>query len=189
MNRFYFLVAEETEGSDYIYLDDDRVPDELKRGCRNSEFQFIDPEITVLTADPESGNSLPDFICDGRNDVPLISERMKSVFDSLNVRFIFYQRIRIIKNSDGLSENYWLAVPPRIDCLDRDLDRDKSDIDEMWNKAKKIVIDRDKTGNCDIFKISGVVNNEIIISSRLKNALEKHKVTKGFYMLDDPKLE
>ncbi len=188
MNSFYFLVAEETKGSDYIYLDNDRVPDELKRGCRYSEFQFIDPEITVLTADPESGNSLPDFICDGSNDVPLISERMKSVFDSLNVRYIFYQRIRIIKNSDGLSENYWLAVPPKIDCLDRDK-MDKSDIDEMWNKAQKMVIDRDKTGYCDIFKISGVENRDIIISSRLKNALEKHRVTKGFYMLDDPKLE
>lgn len=185
MNKYYFLIAEDTEGSDYLFLDDDRIPDDLKRGCRSSNYQFIDPNISELYASPESGDILPDFICDGHNDVPLISERMKAVFDSLKIRFIFYQRIRIVRRSDGLSENYWLAVPPRIDCLDKD----KSKIKEIINKVDKMVIDQDKVGNCEIFKISGVKNNEIIISSKLKNALEKQKITKGFYMVEDDKLE
>lgn len=187
MNKYYFLIAEDTEGSDYLFLDDDRIPDDLKRGCRSSNYQFIDPNISELYASPESGDILPDFICDGHNDVPLISERMKAVFDSLKIRFIFYQRIRIVRRSDGLSENYWLAVPPRIDCLD--LDIEKSRIDKMRNIAIQMVIDQDKVGNCEIFKISGVKNNEIIISSKLKNALEKQKITKGFYMVEDDKLE
>ena len=178
------MLSVDTVGSPYIFLDDYHLSEDIKRGCRKSEFQFITKDIGCFIIDEGSGNDLPDFILDSRNNVPLISERLKKVFDSLEIKNLYYQRVKLERKTDNLSESYWLAVPPRIDCLDRD----KSIIDTLWNKAEKVVIDPDKIGNYEIFKISGIVNNEIIVTDTIKAAVEKAGCTKGCIFFKDDNL-
>ena len=41
----------------------------------------------------------------------------------------------------------------------------------LIREAEKIFVDKDKVGRYDIFKLAGVVNQEIIVTEKLKNAL------------------
>lgn len=182
--KYYFLIAADTLDSDYIYLDDEEIPKGVKRAAKQSAFQFVERDLQELLLDDRSGQQLPDLICDPHNNVPLISDKLKRVFDEYDIRYLFYQRIKLVRKKDGLSERYWLAIPPRIDCLQLD----DSCVDTLWNKATKITIDSEKTGNFDIFKISGVSNQEIIITEQLKNAIEKAKADSGLFIVDDPNL-
>lgn len=184
MKKYYYIVADDTLGSDFIYLNDETVPDELKYACKRSEFQYIDKTLKVLEIDPDCGDLLPDFIYDERNYIPLISDRLKNVFDMLDVRNVYYQRVSLLRKKDGITSSYWIAVPPRIECMDKD----KSTINTLWDKAEQIVIDEHKVGNYDIFKLSNVINNEIIISLKMKNAIEKADCSSGYMIFDDESL-
>lgn len=179
------MIADDPNGSDYINLDGDFIPDGVKRAVRQSAFQFVERDFCEIPVDPESGNLLPDFMCDIRNHVPVISDRLKRVFDSLDIRYLFYQRLRVVDKKSGLSERYWLAIPPRIDCLQRE----KSVIDPLWNRATKIVIDIEKIGNYDIFKTAGVSNQEIIVTKRLKEAVERAGAVCGLFFAEDSNLK
>ncbi len=182
--NYYFLISADTLGSDYIYLDIDEIPKGVKRAAKQSAFQFVERELHELVLDDRSGQRLPDFMCDIHSNVPIISDKLKRVFDDYDIRYLFYQRIKLVRKKDGLSERYWLAIPPRIDCLHIE----ESCIDPLWNKATKLKIDPEKIGNYDIFKISGVSNQEIIITEQLKNAIEKAKANSGLFFVDDPNL-
>ena len=155
MSEFYYLFAADSYESPYLYLCHDNLGSELIRGCKNSEFQYIPSKIGVLLLDENSGDSLPDFICD--------------------------QRVSLCRNKDNLHESYWLAIPPRIDCIDFE----RSTIDDMWNTAEVISIDKDKIGNYHIFKLLKVVNDEIIITNFLKEQIEKKGFTTGLAFLSD----
>ncbi|MCX4375244.1 MAG: hypothetical protein OSJ61_03645 [Lachnospiraceae bacterium] len=181
MSEFYYLFAADSYESPYLYLCHDNLGSELIRGCKNSEFQYIPSKIGVLLLDENSGDSLPDFICDRVNCVPLISERLKALFDELQIKNLYYQRVSLCRNKDNLHESYWLAIPPRIDCIDFE----RSTIDDMWNTAEVISIDKDKIGNYHIFKLLKVVNDEIIITNFLKEQIEKKGFTTGLAFLSD----
>ncbi len=182
--KYYFLIAADTLGSDYIYLDNDEIPKGVKRAAKQSTFQFVERDLHELLLDDQSGHRIPDFICDPHNNVPLISDKLKRIFDECDIRYLFYQRVKLVRKKDGFSERYWLAIPPRIDCMHLD----KSCIDSMWNKATKITIDSEKVGNYDIFKISGVSNQEIIVTDHLKKAIEKMEANSGLFFVEDPNL-
>lgn len=182
--KYYFLIAADTLGSDYIYLDNDEIPRGVRRAAKQSTFQFVERDLQELLLDDQSGQRIPDFICDPHNNVPLISDKMKRIFDECDIRYLFYKRVKLVRKKDGFSKRYWLAIPPRIDCIHLD----KSCIDSMWNKATKITIDPKKVGNYDIFKISGVSNQEIIVTDHLKRAIEKKKADSGLFFVEDPNL-
>ena len=183
MSGFYIMAADTTEFSDYIYLDTAQIPDKLKWACVDSAFQHIDKNLHTLLISAASEDALPDFLYDPVCAVPLISERLKQLFDSLDIRNLFYQRVWLERRSDHISQSYWLAVPPRISCLDLD----KSIITSL-ERAERMVIERDKIGNYEIFKTADAVNTEIIVTEKLKNAVEEKGFTEGFGFYSDEHL-
>lgn len=183
MGKYYFIIANDTEYSDYIYLDEVSIPEELRRACRKSEFQHVDKSLKELALDESSGNQLADFIYSEQNNIPLVSERLKREFDQLDIRNLFYQRVNLVRKFGDLYETYWLAIPPRIDCLRKD----KCVINEL-GRAEMITIEEEKVGNYEIFKIAGLKNNEIIVTKMLKEAIEKAKILEGFYFSEDENL-
>lgn len=178
------MIADNIADTDYIFLDSEKVPDDLKYGCRRSEFQYIPKDLSVLEADISCGGRLPDFMYDPENYIPLISDRLKNLFDDMDIRNLFYRRVKIIKKGESFSESYWLAVPPRIDCIDYE----KSVIDELFNETEILAIDEYKTGNYEIFKVSGAADSQIIVTEKLKNTVEKYGFTEGFVFFDDENL-
>ncbi len=183
MGKYYFIVANDIEDSDYIYLDEASIPERLRLVCQKSEFQYVDKSLRELALDESSGSQLADFICSEQNNVPLVSERLKKEFDRLDIRNLFYQRVNLVRKFGNLYETYWLAIPPRIDCLRKD----QCIVDEL-NHAETITIEEEKVGNYEIFKIAGLNNNEIIVTKKLKEVIEKAGILEGFHFFEDENL-
>ena len=147
----------------------------LERGCLNSEFQFLDKSPLTVEISEDGGLQFPDFLLCGC--IPLASSRFKEVLDCFGVDYLFYKQIRLVFPPLGIHSVYWLALPPRIQCLD--LKKSMIDIEdnefilpyEKIREAKKIAINEDETGRYHIFKLAGVVNQDIIVTETLKNVL------------------
>lgn len=174
------MKAYRTTASDYIYLDHYNLPKNLSMACCKSEFQFVDKNLSVLKLAEKRGNEFPDFIYDEFNEVPLISCRLKKLFDGLGIRELFYKSIKVERKSDHISKSYWLAIPLRIDCLEYE----HSEIDDLMNEASLIDINPDNVGNYEIFKLAKVFNSQIIVTETLKNKVEEKGYLKGFGFIE-----
>lgn len=152
----------------------------FSEACCSSEFQFLDREPISVEVAPDSGNICQDIIIE--NHVPLISERLKTIFDEHGVDNLFYKKVILTKDDIGMEEIYWLALPPRIKCLNRRKSEFEGE-DEAHNRAKKIVISTKRVGNYKIFKLDTLRNNEIIITEDLAEALKKADLT-GIYITE-----
>ena len=164
MNNYYVMEAS-SNVAEYIGIRE--FPEEIRLACSLSEFQYIDRSILYLELDENSGNICQDIIYS--EGVLLISERVKSFFDSLKIDYLFYKKAVIEQPETGREEFYWLTVPFRINCLDWE----ESEIDPVLESADKIVIDDEKTGRFDIFKLGGVTNFEIILTEKLADEMKK----------------
>ena len=157
----------------------------LERGCLNSEFQFLDKGPLAVELSEEGGLQFPDFLLCGC--IPLVSLRFKEVLDGFDVDYLFYKQIRLFFPLLGIHSVYWLALPPRIQCLD--LKKSMIDIEdnefilpyEKMREAKKIVINEDETGRYHIFKLAGVVNQDIIVTETLKNVLSESSLENLYF--------
>lgn len=164
--RFYRITAGQAE--EYA------VPGEgiktLERGCERSEFQFLTHTPLNVALSENSGLEFPDFLC--RFQIPLISDAFKRVLDGAGVDNLFYKAILLTDDTIGTQERYWLALPPRIRCLNR---RASTFVDAGVGlpKAEKIVVNPSKVGNYKIFCIEEVVNRDIIITADLKEKIEQ----------------
>ena len=161
----YYVMEASSNVAEYIRIKD--FPEKIKLACSLSEFQYIDRSILYLELDENSGNVCQDIIYS--EGVLLISEKVKNFFDSLKIDYLFYKKTVIEQSETGREEFYWLTVPFRIDCLDFE----ESEIDTVLESADKIVIDDDKTGRFDIFKLGGVTNLEIILTEKLADEMKK----------------
>ena len=151
-NTMFYVMESSNNVKDFdVFLKNFRNP------CVMSEFQHLDKKAIYIDTNNEF---YQDFIY--THGIPLISEKVKDYFDSKKVDYLFYKKI-IFQNLDtGKRENYWLALPPRINCLNRQ----KSDIDELLNVADKICINPTCIGRYHIFKLAGVTNLEIILNDK-----------------------
>lgn len=166
---------------DYYILDASRNVEEyisivngtkkFESACQMSEYQFLDTNPETIEVDKESGRVFQDFIYD--KGVPVISDKMKEFIDMLGVDYLFYKKLILTKERLGVEEVYWLALPPRIKCLNRE----KSEIDEILNVADEIVINEDRVGRYEIFKLADVGNLEIILSEKMAQTLKEKKFT------------
>ena len=179
----FFVMYAQSCISDYV------VPGEKifqpERGCLNSEFQFLDHSPLDVEISDEGGIYFPDFIL--QNSIPLISGGMKKIFDKFQIDYVFYKPIRLTYSELGRAENYFLALPPRINCLEplRSVieveDNEFVLPNELIREAKKIYIAENQIGRFNIFKLAGVVNQEIIVTEKLKNALAAENFENLFF--------
>ena len=179
----FFVMYADTCVEDYAIPGEEIF--QLSRGCLNSEFQFLDHSPLDVEISDEGGIYFPDFIL--QNSIPLISAGIKKIFDRLQADYIFYKPIRLVYSELGRAENYFLALPPRINCLDTlrsviTVEENNFILPtELIREAKKICIAENQIGRYDIFKLAGVVNQEIIVTEKLKDALAKEDFENLFF--------
>ena len=169
----FFVMYAQTSVEEYVVPGEEILP--LERGCVNSEFQFLDRKPLEVEISEEGGKYFPDFIL--YRSIPLISQGIRRVLDSFKVDYVFFKPIRLTCAELGLAENYWLALPPRINCLN--LSKSKVEIEdneflmpnELMCTAEKISVAPSKIGRYEIFKLAGVVNQEILVTEKLRDAL------------------
>lgn len=157
-----YYIMEQKVSEAYVHV---KAPEEIKRGCMNSEFQFLDHKEISVELDLEYGVEFPDLIM-AEQYIPLISDKMRERFDYWGIDNLFYKRINLKISELEIEEIYWLALPPRIDCLDPE-----EAFDREFQVCVKIAIIGNRVGNYDIFKLQGG-NDEIILTQRLKELLE-----------------
>lgn len=168
MGNRYFVIDASPNVKEYLRIGGSL--DAIRKACAMSEFQYLDRSALCSELEKDSGDICQDYIYE--RGIPLISEKTKRIFDEFGVDYLFYKKIILQKSDVGLEEPYWLALPPRINCLNLE----ESEIDEILNVADEIVINDSRVGRYDIFKLAGVTNLEIIITEKLAVELKKHKL-------------
>ena len=174
---FYTMYAEACV-ENYVQLTDGLQS--LQRGCLNSEFQYLDKKPLTVEVSEDGGTEFPDFILTGLgNCIPLISDKFKRLLDGLYINNLFYKQVYLTISSLGIKESYWLALPPRIRCLDYErsvIEKEDNEYlpeKELIRGAKDIVINSAAVGNYQIFRLADVVNQDIVVVDKLKSALSK----------------
>ena len=147
---------------------------QLERGCARSEFQFLNHEKLEVSLDEGGGLDFPDFLY--YEQIPLVSDALYRFFSDSGVDNLFYKPIYLNDEIIGVRKRYWLALPPRIRCLNYEASQFR-DSDVPLKRAEKIVINPAKVGNYRIFCIEEVINRDIIITQELKEKLEKAQFT------------
>ena len=172
--HFFKMTAE--QASEYAVPGDEIK--ELERGCVFSEFQFLDHQPINVSLSNEGGIESPDFIC--RYRIPLVSDRFKNVLITAGVDNLFYKAVILYADKIGIRKRYWLALPPRIRCLNREASTFEEDDPGLMPEAVKIVINPSKVGNYKIFCLGEVINRDIIVTYELKKEIEK-AILSGIY--------
>lgn len=182
--KFYVMYAE-TCIEEYVKPGDGLKI--LEKACRLSEFQYLDHSPISAVVEEDGGEEFPDFLI-YRKSVPLISERFRQVFDRAGVDNIFYKPVTLTHSELGQSELYFLALPPRINCLNLSesvINVEENEFappNELIKEVTEIVIDDDKAGNYKIFKLSPeFVNQEIIVTENLKKAVEAAQMENVYF--------
>lgn len=146
----------------------------LRRHCMRSEYQFLDSKPVRFEISEEGGLELPDVLL--QEGIWFVADRVKDTLDNFGADYLFYKKAEIVGNKFGIFETYWILVPPRIDCLDLD----ESDLDGSWDfrdglipdmEFRKISISPGMTGRYDMFKIIGINDYNIYITSELYDVL------------------
>lgn len=180
----YYIMYAETAVEEY-FKPNDMLKDELMEGCLNSEFQYLNHEPIESEISEDGGLEFPDFVISGC--VPFISDKFKRLLDDLKVDNLFYKPIIFTFNSLGIKEYYYLALPPRINCLNWDESNIQAEENEFLTKgeliqeAEDIVINDYAVGNYKIFKLANVTNQEIIVTEEIKNIIEEAKLENVYF--------
>lgn len=148
--------------------------DALAIPCADSEFQFLDRKPLRIELEPTvetSGIIIPDFIYE--RGIPLISDRFKDLLEGADVDNLFVKKIILSKSNVGWEEIFWLALPPRIDCLDLD----QCEISPMLRRAQRLSIKPDRIGRYKMFKAAFVSNVDIILTEDLAETIRAEDLT------------
>ena len=180
----YYRLTAETCVEEYVRPGIELM-ESLGTGCANSEFQYLDHDDLEIEIDDASGMEFPDFLLN--YSIPLISDRFKKLLDLSQVDNLFYKRVVLTARDLGIKEYYWLALPPRINCLN--WQRSQLEVEdnpyvpeqELMRRATNIVVNSPAVGNYQIFKISFVENQDIIITEALYRVLAKANLTNVYF--------
>ena len=142
----------------------------IKLPIRKSETQYLNKEKIELGILESGGLEIPDVIY--YESIFLISNRLKQLFDTVGIDYVFWKPADIHSEQFGIHETFWIIVPQRIDCLDID----NSIFDSEWDfqdglvpmlNIEKIAVLSKNIGNFQIFKILGITDNNIYITREL----------------------
>ena len=163
-----YILKSLSGAQEYIKLEGN--VEDIKIPVMKSEIQHLDKKRIELTVSEEGGLEVPDLIY--YEGLFLLSSRLKQLLDSRKMDYVFWKGVDIQNERLGIHESFWLIVPPRIDAIDRE----NSDLVLEWNfdyglipllKVNKVVI-RDKAiGRFELFKLLGVMDNNIYVTKEL----------------------
>lgn len=155
--------------------------------CEDGFPQLIDPSPLDIGLEEDSGLECPDLLVYGPA-LRLVSAQLRSALLDFRQSQVFFKPINLVCPEFGISEPYWLMLPPRIDCLDWEkcIIKENSDpLTPFWARyhdVQKIVIDGDMAGRYHIFKLPpNTLNQEVIVSEKLKDELEKHNFSNLYF--------
>lgn len=176
MKEFYILKSL-SEAEEFIKIKGSVA--KIKIPVMKSEIHHLDKKRIMFDISEEGGLEIPDLIY--QEGVFLLSDRIKQRFDAVGIDYVFWKEADIHSEQFGIHETFWVIVPPRIDCIDLD----KSELNLQWNfeegllpmlESRKIVIQPELTGRFQVFKILGVMDNNIYVEEELYEAMNQYEL-------------
>jgi len=158
----FFMLDSAHIVSEYVNIDNEL--DEMKYDCYASKFQGISKEPITVELKDESGDIWPDFMYE--SGIPLVSEKFKKFLEE-DIYYLFYKEITLKRVKKGDEKKYFLALPPRIKCLN-----EKSIFDEDFGGVEHFEIDEKRIGYYNIFKCENGHNDEIILTESFAEKLK-----------------
>jgi len=152
----------------YILKSDKRLSDAIeikgahkvinKEHIKTNSLQFLDSKPVMFHI--EDKGVYPDFI---EEPLPLVSNKVKTLFDEMNLKNIFYRIVCLVDLKKMTSQLYWLTIPDKINCLSdtSEFNRDGS--------IKTLRIEKEKVGYYKVFKINGILEDLIIVDEDIAN--------------------
>ena len=163
----FFKLKQETLIENYIRIKE--FPLSIDRNAvLKSEFQHLDSTPITLEVSGDAGVEFPDFL--EQDGYVLLSNTFKEFLEEFARTTCFFSRIIIEDELMGRKELYWLTVVDRITCLSSSSEYDE---ELSFKYLTKVVLDKNKVGYYDFFKIKEDGDNSIFITKSFKEKIEK----------------
>lgn len=171
----YYSMTSASPDENFGYLNGSSIPRTLIDGCRRSEFQHIPPGKITIPGIPGNKGYLDFYIAEG--SVPLISEKMRQVFDDAGITpgEVLY-RPAYITDPYGSMEPFYLMLPQRIKCLDAE----RSSINPIGG-ADPLYISSKEVGFFHIFKIAEITDKTIFVTQALRDCITSAGLNGPFF--------
>lgn len=169
----YYVLEEDMDFEDRVYLGEINLSDEERRAMVIGETRSIASETMVIPLRNKPGDLLPDFL---NVKFPLVSAGFKDILDSAVSGWIFYRKAFLVYGPQFYV--YYYILPRKLDCLDEKNSQFLQD--QLMPGGIRITdgfnVRREQLDNVDIFRMVGLSNRQPIISERLKRLLEEANV-------------
>lgn len=144
-----------------------RYVDCISKYCRSSEFQYLTNEPRCWEVSLHENFQFWDYYCID-NVVPLFSDWLWcKIMEFGNTDGLYIIPVTI--SYSGEKRQYYVAIPPRIYCIDR-LNTTLHCDNGIWY-ADNIVISQKNVGRYNLFKIAGIDDDNIYCSETLAKML------------------
>lgn len=167
---------------EFIAIDDQLL--EYRKANDFSELQYIDSSEIKVGISLDGGINIPDIL--SKNNIIFISSKFKQGLDKYNIDYLFYKKTKIVCEELGIDELFYMVIPPRVDCLKLSCLDDKTftcenglipliELDEF--SINEDYIGEDYIGRYQIFKIFGLLNNNIYVTDEFCEYVKSLNIT------------
>lgn len=158
----YYILSEDIYSPDAMEIS--YMPDDItRRAIACEEYQYISKECEEI----ELKSGLADI---STYLYPIISEKLKDIFDSFEFGGVFYKML-ILKEQNGGEHVYYLALPKKLDCLN--YEQSKLEKSDSLRINSGFYVKEKPVGKMKFFRISGITNRLLIIDRDVKEKLEE----------------
>ncbi len=182
MNKWYVMKALSSEDAICLKLE----LSDLRLAVLKSELQFLDQKELMADIAEEGGFERNDFLY--QEGIYFVSDRMKQTLEALGIDYLFFKKVRVVNETYGIHELFWMMLPPRIDCLDLE----ECEGEKEWDltlgliprlNLETVVINPKRTGHFEMFQIFGVLDNHIYVTEDLAGKLKENRL-KGLALVE-----
>lgn len=171
-----YVLKVTSNSKEYIKIDGNianiRIP------IMKSEVHLLTKERVVFDILDSGGREIPDFLY--HEGILLVSDRVKEFFDSKDMDYFFYKEAILQSKSLSIYERFWIVVPPRIDCVDMSKCEINLDSYDYLNgiipmfECENILLSEKLIGRFTMFKVLGVLDNNIYVTNNLNEEMMKN---------------
>ncbi|PZM61939.1 serine protease [Paenibacillus dendritiformis] len=146
----YFAITQDSRITDAVHLLGDA---QIIKKILEQDIIGKRDEILHFDVKPNPRNEYMDYI---ESHLPIISNRLKQLWLRYDPK-LFFKPVILLDQTVMRQEMYWLLIPDLIDCLASASAFHKN------GTVKHLVLDRQKIGDCKIFKVAGLIERMIVI--------------------------
>jgi len=125
-----------------------------KYAYKNDERQYFDKSAAFCYIKEKPCNDYGDYL---EKPLPLVSDKLKMLLEERE-KCNFFKTVALYDSKRMHQEVYSLLMPLKFSCLSTQTEFNKD------GSVKKLVLEQSKLGCCKVFRVSGIVEELVIIN-------------------------